>query len=214
MDSVDEVNGVVIVGGGEHASVVADAMLSGGVMPLGYLDHTERPRMSAQWGVPYLGQDDWLKEHSSVRAVLGIGGTEVSDVRSDVVRRLGIDPARWQTVVHPRACVSAAARLHPGAVVMAGAVVQGGAVIGPHTIVNTAAVIEHDVVIGAYCHIGPGAVIGGGAHIGDNCLVALGSRVRDHITIAGYSLVGMGAVVTRDAPANSRLVGVPAREWM
>lgn len=208
-----QMQAIVIVGGGEHACVVADAILAGGLRLLGYLDHERRPPIESRWNLPYLGEDEWLTRHPTIRAVLGIGGTGVSDVRRTAVQRLGIDRERWHAVVHPRAFISAAAILHPGAVVMAGAVVQGGAVIGPHAIVNTAAVVDHDVKIGAFSHVGPGAVVGGGVQIGDNCLIALGSRIRDHIRIGSSALVGMGAVVTRDVPANSCVIGIPAREW-
>ena len=50
-----------------------------------------------------------------------------------------------------------------------------------------------------------------GATIGDGVAVGAGAKVLGPITIGAGSVIGANAVVTRDAPADSILVGVPAK---
>jgi acetyltransferase-like isoleucine patch superfamily enzyme len=39
----------------------------------------------------------------------------------------------------------------------------------------------------------------------------MGALVLDHISIGSHSIVGAGAVVTKDVPDNVQVVGVPAK---
>ncbi len=86
--------------------------------------------------------------------------------------------------------------------------------------------IGKNVLFAAYCY-----VIGGGDHrtdridvpiiyqgqvvrgvtIEDNCWLGAGVKVQDGVTIGHDSIIGSGAVVTKDIPPYSVAVGVPAK---
>lgn len=204
---------VVVIGGGEHARVVIDAIRAGTEWALeGFVDpdpcHTAQQRFGLRW----LGtDDDVLREVASRFFVIGVGAVGVTDVRRAIAARYDAVGARWATIVHPRATVSSTARLAPGAVVLANAAVNTGADVGVHCVINTGAIVEHDVALGAFAQVGPGAVLGGGASVGDGSYVGLGARVRDHVSIGARATVGMGAVVVGDVADRETVVGVPAR---
>jgi acetyltransferase EpsM len=209
---------LILVGGGEHASVVADAALSSGNWDIvGVIDAGTPRQALLDSGVRHLGDDDALTEllealepgEPEPWLVVSVGGVVEAAVRRGLAERLGA--RRWATVVHSSAWVSPSAVLEGGAVVMAGAVVNAGARVGAHAIVNTAAVVEHDVVVGAFVRIAPGAVIGGGVQIGEDALIGLGAAIRDHITIGDRAVVGMGSVVTRNVVPGATVAGLPAR---
>jgi len=94
---------------------------------------------------------------------------------------------------------------------MPGAVICSGTSVGNHSIINLGATIDHDVRIGSFVHIAPQVALGGGAVVGDDAYVGMGAIVRDHVTIGPRTLVGMGAVVSKEFPEGTTLVGIPAK---
>lgn len=203
---------LILIGGGEHARVIAEAVLSraGEYELLGFVDPDARAPL-ADAHVRYLGSDAALGEFPDAAAILAFGALAGWRAREQAVSRLSTHVLRWGTVIHATAWVSPSAIVGDGTVVMAGAVVQTGARIGPHCVVNSGAVVEHDVVLGINVHVAPGAVIGGAVRIGGGCYVGLGARVRDHIEIGSGTTIGMGSVVVRSVGANMAVRGIPAR---
>jgi UDP-3-O-[3-hydroxymyristoyl] glucosamine N-acyltransferase len=84
-------------------------------------------------------------------------------------------------------------------------------IIGKGTKIDNLVHVAHNVVIGKNCAIIALAMIGGGAKIGDGAWVAPTACIRDGIAVGKQSLVGMGAVVTKNVPDGDVVVGVPAK---
>lgn len=208
---------LVVVGGGEHARVVLDAVASLGDAwkVAGYVDLAPNEPMTERFGIPFLGTDDEylsrFEPRQEIRFILGLGGIGVTRGRSRLAQLYGDRGARFASITHARAWVSSSATVEDGVVVLAGAIVNTGARLGAHAIVNTSAVIEHDVQLGPHATVAPGAVIGGGAWIGPATYVGLGARVRDHVVVGRDTVIGMGAVVVGAVGDAQVVVGVPAR---
>jgi acetyltransferase EpsM len=207
---------LIIVGGGEHARVVADAARSrpGVWQLLGFSDpvgHAAGVGISLE----HLGDDATvatllasMPPADRPALVLGFGGS--LSTRRHATATFGPD-AEWATIIHDAATISESAVMEPGAVILAGAVVNAGALVGGHAIVNSGAIVEHDVHVGAGTHLAPGVVVGGGTRIGEDVMVGLGAVIRDHISIGDRAVVGMGAVVVADVADGATVIGVPAR---
>ncbi len=209
---------VLIVGGGEHAQVVAEAALSRPELWSleGFVDIDSSRRLRNLPHLPNLGWDHaliTLSSDSDCWSVLGVGATRSSDRRRQIIKSFDGSPVRWASIVHARAWVSPTATIRPGAVVFAGAVVNAGAILGEHSVINTGSVIEHDVTVGDFVMVSPGTVVGGGTILGENCFIGLGARIRDHVTIGAGATVGMGAVVVKNVAAGTTVTGVPARRF-
>lgn len=202
---------LVLIGGGEHAAVVADVARVGATpfQIMGFSDPDPQPDGARRVGAPCLGGDgDVAKVDAAL--VLAFGGLSATSSRMLTVARFADARKEWATLIHRSAVVSPTAVIAEGVVVMPGAVVNAGAVVGPHCVVNTGAIIEHDVQLGENVQVSPGAVIGGGARIGRDCYIGLGSKVRDHAIVGEGAVIGMGAVVVGDVPAGATVVGNPA----
>jgi acetyltransferase-like isoleucine patch superfamily enzyme len=50
-----------------------------------------------------------------------------------------------------------------------------------------------------------------GIRIEDNVWIGAGVIILDGVTVGRNAIIGAGSVVTRDVPANAKVVGVPAR---
>jgi acetyltransferase EpsM len=202
---------LVLVGGGEHAHVVAEAVRAqrGAFDLIGFVDPRPCAETSRRLGLLRLGDDSDFP--AGAVAVLGVGALGPTSPRLAIAARLESRVAGWAVVVHPSAVVSPSAYLGPGTVVMANAVVQAGVRTGVHVVINSGAIVEHDVTLGDHVQIASAAAIGGGAQIGHASYVGLGARLRDHIRVGADVMIGMGAVVVAGVPDHTTVAGVPAR---
>lgn len=204
---------VILVGGGEHARVVAEAVRSRPDLfeLIGFVDPEPCEETVTRLSLPRLGGDEALSKHKKALVLVSVGPTPGSITRERIVNKLVGTVAGFASVVHAGSWVSPTAIVEEGAVVLAGATVNSGARIGPHAVVNSGATVEHDVDLGAFVHIAPGATLGGGASVGASAHVGLGACVRDHVRVGSRALVAMGAVVVREVPDGALVKGIPAR---
>ena len=201
---------IVIVGAGDHARVVLEAMTAQPDLfdVVGFVD--THPPAETVMGFPVHGDARLpeLRAQGVGAAVIAVGSNAVRQQLGDQVRALGFELPR---VVHPSACISPSARLGEGAMVMARAIVGTMACVEDLVIVNSGAIIEHDNQIGSSSHIAPGATLAGSVRVGKRVLVGAGSTVRPRITIGDDAVVGAGAVVVADVAGGVTVTGVPAR---
>ncbi len=99
--------------------------------------------------------------------------------------------------------------IHPGAVIGRRFFIDHGmgVVIGETAEIGDDVMLYHGVTLGGRTREG------GKRHptLGDGVAVGAGAKILGPITIGAGSAVGANAVVTRDAPEDSILVGVPAK---
>ncbi len=99
--------------------------------------------------------------------------------------------------------------IHPGARIGKGFFIDHGmgVVIGETAIVGDGVLLYQGVTLG-----GTG-IVQGKRHptIGNNVVVGAGAKILGNITVGENSYVGANAVVIKDVPANSTVVGVPGK---
>ena len=200
---------LAILGASGHGKVIADSAEASGFRDIVFFDDAwPGIAMNGPWEVVGTTQDLLLNLASYASVVVAIGNNAI---RHTKLKALLSADAPVVSIVHPSAIVSPHSSLGVGSVVFAGAVVNAGADIGAGAIINTNAVIEHDCVLGISCHISPGGVLAGGVRLGERVWVGANASVRQLVSVGDNSVVGMGAVVTRDVAANITVVGNPAR---
>lgn len=205
---------LILIGGGGHASVLADAMQLSGNEILGFVapDSTSS-RLLAALGISYLGDDSFVLKHTqdSVFLVNGIGSSRNMQARKEVYEKFNSLGYRFKTVIHPSAVISKQSRVLEGAQIMAGVIVQTGVLVGVDSILNSGAIVDHDCQIGSHCHIAPRVVLSGSVMVEDETHIGTGAVVIQGIHIGREGLVAAGSVVVRDVGENTTVMGVPAR---
>ncbi len=209
------VENLIIIGGGEHAAVVAEAAL---MQPerwniSGFLNPEKQVLSVNDTEIEYLGTDkiipDLLQANSNVCFICGIGDNVL---RQKIVASLDcIDGIRWAIIIHPEASIASSADVAPGSVVLRRALIQPSVKIGSHSIINSGVILEHDSVLGSFTHLAPGVITGGGVTVGTGTLVGIGAKVRDHIDIGTDVIVGTGSVVVSNLGNNVIVAGIPAK---
>ncbi len=115
------------------------------------------------------------------------------------IARMGSQVTRWLTGIE----------IHPGATIGRRFFIDHGmgVVIGETAEVGDDVMLYHGVTLGGRQREG------GKRHptLGDGVAVGAGAKVLGPITIGSRSVIGANAVVTKDAPPDSILVGVPAK---
>jgi sugar O-acyltransferase (sialic acid O-acetyltransferase NeuD family) len=189
-----------LIGAGGHAAVIADILIESGCPPTAFLD--DAPTHNSIFDIPVI-QGLELPEPAAA-VIVAVGD---NFVRATLAARY----SNFDVAVHPSARLSRHAEIGPGCVVMAGAVINARARIGAHCIINTHASVDHDCLIADFAHVAPGATLGGNVQVGRGTLIGLGANVIHGLIIGEHSVIGAGATVVNDIPANVVALGSPAR---
>lgn len=199
---------LLIIGGGGHGKVVADAALLSGWDEVVFAD-ARYPELTQVRNWPVINTESALDKPmpdiDGVVIAIGHNRTRIA-----IQQRLAALGWPIVTIIHPRSTVSPFAQIGVGSVLFAGAVVNVDAVVGAAAIINTGAVVEHDCVLGAGVHVSPNAALAGGVTVGDCSWIGMCACVRQLVKVGSDVVVGAGAVVVGDVLPRLTVKGVPA----
>jgi acetyltransferase-like isoleucine patch superfamily enzyme len=85
--------------------------------------------------------------------------------------------------------------------------------LGRHSVVDVHGSIGHDTRVGDFLTLHPGGRLSGGVDLDSGVELGTGAIGLPGRRVGRNSIVGAGAVVTRDLPADCTAVGVPARPF-
>jgi sugar O-acyltransferase (sialic acid O-acetyltransferase NeuD family) len=200
----------IVIGGGGHACVAVDAWLQAGGQAAAARVFDDNPALAGSMldnGIRIQTGLDW----ATLRGIdchVAVGNNAVRD---KLLQKVVAHGGRPRTLVHPRAMVAPSARIGAGCFVAAGAIVSVRAEVRDGAIINHGAVVDHDCAVGAVSHVAPNGTLGGCVKLGDRVLIGAGATVLPGLTVGSDTIIAAGAVLTRNAPAQSTMVGIPAK---
>lgn len=206
---------LVILGAGGFAREVAwlvteinraDAANSWDIV--GFLQRsTDRPGDTI-YGLPILRRADVAEYSPHIYAVAAIGDPRIRERAVTEAKDLG---CRFATLIHPSVCMDQpSVKIGAGCMVCAGNTLTVNVTIGRHVILNLDCTVGHDTLIEDYVTVSPGCHLSGYSTLRRGAYLGTGAVTIEHREIGSRAIIGAGAVVTRDIPADVTAVGVPA----
>jgi sugar O-acyltransferase (sialic acid O-acetyltransferase NeuD family) len=180
--------------------------------PLVFLDdHDKRDSIN---GYPLLGPVYWAFDRSKFSGqcsfIVAFGATYINE-REKLFDKLSANKCSMYNAIHPKALIDRTVVVGTGNIISAYCVIHPNATIRNNCFICAAVTIDHDNSIGNNVYLSPGVNLAGGVMLEDNVFIGINAAILPEIKIGRGSIVGAGAVVTRDVAAGTTVVGVPAR---
>ena len=162
-------------------------------------------------GLPYLGTSADLNASPAPLAVALAVGSPAG--RAAVAGRLTSPQLSFPILVHPRVALTSLQRimLGDGCIIQQGCILTCDIMLGRFVLLNLGCAVGHDAVIEDFCSLMPHANVSGAARLATGVYLGTSSTIIQGVSIGANTVVGAGAVVVRDLPANVTAVGVPAK---
>ncbi|MDR7252403.1 sugar O-acyltransferase (sialic acid O-acetyltransferase NeuD family) [Nocardioides sp. BE266] len=205
-------SGLLMVGAGgltREATAVAVMLQHDG--PITIVD--DNP---ALWGTlhgltPVLGSVDLVAEVVEPQVVLALGHGRHRRRVAVRLDMLGVDPARYTSLIHPRVVLPGSCHIGTGSIVLDGVVLTADVEVGDHVVLMPHVTLTHGCTVSDFATICAGVSLGGDVQVGEAAYIGMNASVRQGVHIGPGATVGMGAAVLDDVPAGETWVGVPAR---
>lgn len=176
----------------------------------GFIDNDPAKHGTDFCGYPVLGGIERTAELAAegVRFVNLITGSTIAryEVTRDAVQR----GALLANFIHPNVDL-AMTRWGLGNYVQESVITQADVEIGDNSSIHIGTMVGHESRIGSSVFIAHAVSISGCCEIGDGTFIGTNATVLPRKRIGKWSIIGAGAVVTRDVPDYSVAVGNPAR---
>ncbi len=205
---------LVLVGGGGHCKSVIDSLSEKNEYSEIVITDYSLPEGTIVNGCKVVGNDDCLpdlKNNGFDYAFITMGSVGKPNVRASLVEEIEKLGFLSPIIIDSTAVIADDVHIGHGTFIGKNATINTGVSIGSHCIINTGCIIEHESVIGDKCHIATGAILCGGVHVGNDSFVGAGSTVIQGHMIGENATIGAETVVTKDIPAWTTAVGIPAK---
>lgn len=174
---------------------------------VGFVDDNKSIQGTEINGYKVVGDIDWL-EKQEVFVVNAIGDPII---KKKVMDKLDGSKNKYPVLIHPSVICSDRVSFGEGSIICAGNIITVNIEIGKHVIINLDCTIGHDANIGDYSTVLPSVNVSGFVKTEECVSVGTGSAVIQGVNIGRNTVVGAGAVVVKDLPANCTAVGSPAK---
>lgn len=178
---------------------------------LGYIDENRENHGRIINGVKVLGDFGWLngQNRSSLNIAFGVGFPSVKKKFFSLCTELGF--FNFPNLIHPRAYIGEYVKLGRGNIIQQNTIVMPNAIIHNFVTFNIAVTVGHDTEYDDFCTIAPGTNISGFVKIGQGCDIGTSTAIIPGKKVGEWSIIGAGAVVTKDIPPFCTAVGCPAK---
>lgn len=160
-----------------------------------------------------LGDDNWLiNKREECFIIIGIGFPQI---RAKLFKEYSsYEYFEFPNLIHPTTIFDFDTNeLGKGNILSAGCIFTNNIKIGNNNLFNLNCTIGHDSIISDSNVINPTCCISGNVEIGDCNLLGTGAQVLEKIKIGNSTIIGGGSLIRKPVLDNTRVAGVPAKEF-
>lgn len=147
----------------------------------------------------------------SIDELEGIVAVGEPAIRERLYNKFLENGIRLATLIDRTAIVSRWAHIGAGSIISEFATVHTGVQIGENTLVQPFVCIGHDIQIGNHVVLSAYCAPGGNSKFDNRAFVGMQATIMQGLSVGEEAIVSMGAVVFRDVPPATTVVGNPAR---
>lgn len=177
---------------------------------LGFIDNDE-----SKWGSNFIGfkvfggNNELLKEEFKNCSIINMI-TGNARIRRESTEGLKKYTNSFINLIHPSIDLSYT-NLGVGLYIQENVVLQYGVTVEDHVSIHIGSLIGHETRIGECSFIAHGCAISGIVNIEKNVTLGVGVKILPRLTIGEGSIIGGGAVIIKDVPPFSVVVGNPGK---
>jgi sugar O-acyltransferase (sialic acid O-acetyltransferase NeuD family) len=204
----------IIYGAGSYGEVYLDYLRTAGINVVGFLDDDISKHDKYIDNVRILGGDNFLgkaRELGIDSLYCPIGNNAVRVKINNKARNFGLITPNF---IHKTACVSSKLKPDSGIYVLPGSILMPFLDVQSDVMISMGVRVAHHSILEAGVFLSTGVSIGAGiricscSYIGMNAVLVTGKC----FTVGPNSLVGAGAVVTKNVAQGITVIGNPARK--
>ncbi len=154
--------------------------------------------------------DEFIRKGYYIHYAMHINAKQKED-RVKKILSFNIPEDQLATAIHPTAYIMAGSEIGVGSLLAPYAITSYGAKLGRYCHMYSSSFLGHDCIVNDFATIAVKSVVGARVIVEEGAHVGLNSCIREDIIIGKYSIVGMGAVVIKNAEPYSTVVGNPAK---
>jgi sugar O-acyltransferase (sialic acid O-acetyltransferase NeuD family) len=179
----------------------------------GYIDDSKFGKQDEYMGYPIVGNENSIPGYAQKGYYFFNNVASSCQNMETVYRKLAEHNAKICTLVFPEPpdIDLDTVDIGRGSLISPQVIVGANVTLGKNVIVRQQTIVSHDSRIGDYCFIGPNVGIMGGVSVGPKTFIGAKALLRENITIGSNCIIGMGAVVTKDVPDHTTVIGNPAK---
>ena len=176
----------------------------------GFIDDDASMHGASEDGYPVIGGCDYLiNSQKDCWVVCAVGSAKT---RKQIINLLSdCTYIHFATLVDPSVLASSSVKIGKGAIICAGTILTVDITVGSHVIINLDCTVGHDAAIKDYVTIYPSVNVSGNVTVGECVELGTGMQIIQGKNIGRESIIGAGAIVTKNIPEKCTAVGSPAK---
>ena len=180
------------------------------IVILGFLDNDEKKIGKLFYGYDIISGTKSISKNLLDNSFFVNLITRDMDTRYNVTQEVLEQGGRFTNFIHPTVNLEMVT-MGVGNYIQENVIIQAGVEIGVNSSIHIGALIGHESKIGSSSFVAHGCNLSGFTNIGDRVFLGAGVTTVPKVKIGNCSIIGAGAVVTKDIPPYSVVVGNPAR---